>query len=361
MESFRTGTDGGATLAYSALATVGAIGLTVAIACAIDPKCFGSCPTFYSDSAGGPVLEAEGFSYSIAPLFEARDVDRLRTRVRPDGEVRLEVRNEAFETHYLNHLELLETRHTSAELIAPDPSGHPMAVRSLTAPARARARSGNDVLAELADADGVTFRTDPTTLAGVRLDDYGDTVNLTFPRPAGGDSLALVLRLRNSLLNTVLLYDIMLGDPGARSLDWQAEQLEQVGPALELGTWYAGHMGLRVLVEDRGAYREVARIRDTGPVAWKDVVVPFLSASDDSVRVRLAFVADNWRIDRVALAGGVRSPPIRMLPLSRILGRDDLAEPEALSIPGVPGRPLSADIPGAVLHRSLERGTGAGG
>jgi hypothetical protein len=167
-------------------------------------------------------------------------------------------------------------------------------------------------------------------LASARLEDYEDAIDLVFARPAGDDSLALVLRLRNSLLNTVLLYDIMLGDPGARSLDWQAEDLARVGPALELGTWYAGRMGLRVLMEDQAGYREVARIKDTGPVAWKDVAVPLPPATSDSVRVRLAFVADNWRIDRVSLAGGMRRPSVRTLPLARVLGQGDALETEAL-------------------------------
>jgi hypothetical protein len=127
LESFRTGVDAGATVSLSVLAVGGAIGLGVAIACALDPKCFGSCPTYYSDSAGTPVLEAEGFSYRIAPLFESRDVDRLRARPN-DGRLRLEIRNEAFETHFINHLELLEAVHAADEFVAPDPRGHPVAV-----------------------------------------------------------------------------------------------------------------------------------------------------------------------------------------------------------------------------------------
>ena len=107
LETYQSGVNGPATIGVSLLATVGTIALSVAIYCATDPKCFGSCPTFYSDSAGTAVLEAEGFSYSVAPLFESRDVDRLRLRAGPTGAVRLEVRNEAYETHYLNQLELL--------------------------------------------------------------------------------------------------------------------------------------------------------------------------------------------------------------------------------------------------------------
>jgi hypothetical protein len=44
------------------------------------------------------VLHAEAFSYSIAPLLEARDVDRLATQPDADGHLRIEVRNEALET-----------------------------------------------------------------------------------------------------------------------------------------------------------------------------------------------------------------------------------------------------------------------
>src|SRR6185503_8166211 len=56
-------------------------GITAAVAgiCASSPKtCFGSCPTFYAPGRGGEmVLQAEGFSSSIAPALEATDVDML--------------------------------------------------------------------------------------------------------------------------------------------------------------------------------------------------------------------------------------------------------------------------------------------
>ncbi len=331
MESFRTFTDPGATVGLSALATAGAIGLTVAITCAIDPKCFGSCPTYYSDSAGSPVLEAEGFSYSIAPLFESRDVDRLRARPRPDGTLQLDVRNEAFETHFINHLELLEATHAPGEYVASDFAGHPAAV-SGRAPARAaRDRAGRDVRQLLAQADGHTYATAASVLAGVSAGDLEDEIELSFPLSAGGDSAGLVLRLRNSLLNTILLYDMMLGDPGARSLDWQAEELSRVGSALELGTWYTSRMGLAVDVWRDESWVPTARIKDTGPVAWKDVIVPLPRIPGREMRVRLRFPADNWRIDQVLLATGFRRPTVRVLPLARAAGAGGAPEPAALA------------------------------
>ena len=235
MESFQTNVNGGATIAVSLLATAATAGLAVGIACAVDPKCFGSCPTYYTDSLGTPVLEAEGFSYSIAPLFEARDVDRLRGRPDSLGVFRMEVRNEAFETHYINHLELLEVSQRPGEYVAPDQDGSPVAFSGMVSARAASDRAGRDVGELLRAADGRTYSTEDQVLAGATTEDLEDWVELSFDRPAAADSAVLLLRLRNSLLNTVLLYDMMLGDPGARSLDWQAEQLSRVGTAVEMG------------------------------------------------------------------------------------------------------------------------------
>jgi len=325
MESYRPATDAIGTVGLTFVATtIGALAVTAAAA-----AIFGSCPTVYSDSAGAPVLEAEGFSYSIAPLFEARDVDRLRARAGSDGRVRLEIRNEALETHFINRLELVEAVHGVGEFVLPSADGRPLAVAGLEPPASAVDRSGHDLAGLLAAADGATFASDTSLLARAVVDDHEDYLDLVFP-PAARDSVALVFRLRNSLLNTVLLYDVMLGSRGGRALDWQADDLSRVGPALELGAWYTSRMGLRVLSSDRRGLHEVGRIRDTGPIAWKDVAVVVPATPGDSVRIRLVFPTDNWRIDRIGLASRVRRPSSRMLPLSRVEGGNGAADAQAL-------------------------------
>lgn len=328
LETFRSATDPIATLGLSFVATtVGAAALT-ATAAAI----FGSCPTVYSDSAGVAVLEAEAFSYSIAPLFEARDVDRLRARPDAAGRFRLEVRNEALETHEINQLEVIEADHAQGELVMPDGEGQPLALGALTTAARAGDRGGHDLRSRLAAADGDVFASDTTRLARASEADFGDYIDLTFPPVASGDSLALVFRLRNSLLNTVLLYDVMLGSRAARALDWQGRDLNRLGPAVALGHWYAGRMGLRVLVPGDTGFRQVGKVRDTGPIAWKEVAVVLRRPGGDSVRVRLAFATDNWRIDQVRLAARVRVPSTRVLPIARVEGGDQRPDTAALGL-----------------------------
>ena len=315
MESFRDQDEPGKTILVSTLATGLAAIATAGLAVAI----FGSCPTYYTDSAGTYLLEGEGFSYSIAPLFEARDVDRLRIHAAPDGTLRLEVRNEALETHYLNQLELLEVRHAAGETALGDESNRILIVGDATPPIRAVDRGGRDVRRYLAAADSAVYRSDPGALARAREGDPEDWIDLEMPAPPGADSVAIVLRLRNSLLNTILLYDIMLGDPGARSLDWVGRDLQQLGPAVELAQWYQRRMGLDVAVGDGTDYRAVAHVKDTGPIAWKDVAVVVPVLERGRIRIRLRFPVDNWRIDRIAVAARFR----RALPLVHPLAAID--------------------------------------
>lgn len=317
-ETFERSVNAGRTILYSTLAsTVG-----TAVGVLTFKAIFGSCPTIYSDSAGTPVLEAESFSYSIAPLLAKRDVDRLHAQPDSAGTLRLEVRNEALETHQIDHMEVVEVRHRPDEEAYPEPYGEPVAIAGL-APARsARDRAGRDVSRQLSRADGSVFATDDATLAAASDEDTDDWIDVAVPRPADGDSVALTLRMRSSLLTTVLFYDYMLGRPGARSLDWVGEDLGRITTLARLGRWYTTRLGLRIAVRDGDRYRQVARLVDFGPIAWREVAVVVPAVGDDSVRIRLSFLADEWRIDRVALSSRVRRVRPRVVKLARATAAD---------------------------------------
>src|SRR5258705_4469822 len=160
MEAFDQSVDRFPSLALSVLATGGAALAVGALAVAI----FGSCPTVYADSAGTALLQAEGFAYSIAPIFESRDVDRLRLVQAADGSVRLEIRNEAIETHYLNQLELLEVVHRSAETALVDELNGLVVVTDQHPLTRAIDRRGHDVSGRLGAREGDGYRTAARTV-----------------------------------------------------------------------------------------------------------------------------------------------------------------------------------------------------
>ncbi|MEO8126540.1 MAG: hypothetical protein ABI822_05565 [Bryobacteraceae bacterium] len=341
MESFRTEVDRAKTAVVSTLVTAVSISAGIVLLKAI----FGSCPTVYSSD--GAVQEAELFSNSIAPLFEARDVDRLKAQ--PDGGVlRLEIRNEAMETHYINHLQIFEVQHDAGDFVLPDTQGHPVVVQGVRTPDDIASRGGENLQALLSTADGSFYRTERSRLDGAAVDDLNDWIDLTVPVSDGADSATLVFRLRNSLLNTTLLYDVMLGPAGARSIDWLGSGLSRISSAVELGRWHERLSGMHILVWREGAYREAVRVPDSGPITWHDVAaeVP-AQKGEKSLRIRLSFLADQWRIDQVGVASKMRRPAPRIIPLSRVTGtgnRPEIAARENM---------------GASDDRYLETGPGA--
>jgi hypothetical protein len=300
---------------------------------------FGSCPTIYAFEHGTEVLEMEAFSHSIAPLMETRDVARIGARPDSDGILRLELRNEALETHYIRNTELLVVEHARGERVASDPSGQPVVTGTPAPLLAARDAGGRDVLPELLARDDHHFRTDPARLATAGLataatGDERDRIDLLLPVEEGATEVALHLRLRNTLLTSVLFYDIMLGESGVAAIDWIGSDLDRIGTALELGHWAVEHLGMRVLVEGAEGWEERHRIADTGPIAWKELVIP-LPATGPTLGVRLDFVADAWMIDYAGAAGGVRRPAPLRVPVDRVLdseGDDDEVERGALAV-----------------------------
>lgn len=316
----------------SALVLVGGAAGSVLLAMAI----FGSCPTIYAEVDGETLLQAEPFSYSISPLYEARDVHRLTAAPDEDGVLRLELRNEALETHYINHMEILEATRGEGEEVIPEASGRPMALGGIRAPLAARDRDGRDVLQEVAYSDGVAFRSSRDRLAAATEADFTDWMELEIPpAPLGAEEVGLILRLRNTLLNTVLFYDVMLAGSGIQALEWLGTDLHRIGTAAELARWYRERMGLRVEVEVDGDFVEVAYLPDQGPIAWTDRVV-VIPASAAPSRVRLSFPSDSWFIDRIAVAFGVSPAPVRRIPVARAVRADGAVDPEVPDLLAAP-------------------------
>jgi len=327
MESFVGHTNEGKSVVVSTLATVGAVGAAGLLAVAL----FGSCPTIYSDSAGTAALEAEGFSYSISPLLERRDLHRLRAQPDAGGMLSLEVRNEALETHYINQLELLGVTHSRSEYVLPDAANRPLVVRDIIPVAHASDRAGNDVTATLSSGDTVAFHSDPGTVSNVTAADLDDWIDIDIPVPANRDSVALLFDMRNSLLNTVLFYDEMLRPQGARAVDFEAHDLNDISRMMEIGRWYGSRMGMHIAVRTRSGWKAVAYIPDSGPIAWQQIAAVIPVIQGDTLHVRLSFVADQWRIRTVRVATAYRHPHAARLPIASVITARSVADSVALS------------------------------
>ena len=299
----------------AALAVVTGISAGLTVYCAANTKaCFGSCPTFYVTDGTRDVLQAEGFSASVAPSLEAVDVDALyRARAR-NGELRIDMVNEAYETHVVRHADVLAVPRRPGHRVFSDDAGGFWSVPEPRTPARCTAAEG-DCAAILASFDERerSSAADSTDLAA------RETIDLVFAPTAAP---ALVLASRQSLLPTYLLYQAF-AYLGTSVGHWLAA-FERADPATaqRAAGLVAALGGIDVLVPDGGGgWDSVATIRETGPLASDVRLIP-LPATSDSVRVRLRVARGAWRLDAVGLTSVIeRVTPVRLAPASVLDGR----------------------------------------
>jgi hypothetical protein len=312
----------GLTIVVGILAVVG---LAFLIACIADPKCFGSCPTFYVWDGGNMKLQAEGFSASVSPSLEATDVDAL-ARARPAGRT-LEVvmKNEAPETHVVRYAHVLAAPRPPGGLVYAATDGSFRQATRVIPPLRCTALEG-DVTEALRgfDARERTSSADSTDLAA------RETIEVVFPAVPDGE-VGIVLASRQSLLTSFLFYQ-GLAYLGRSAGTWLASIERGVPGALDRASGIGRVLG-GIEIETRsddGAWRPIAEVHETGPLATDVRVIPLpagaLSAEAPVVRLRMARGA--WRVNQVALAAlGPRIEPIRLRP-ERVL-KDDRPDEEA--------------------------------
>ena len=356
-ETYERTVNPGRTIVYGALSGAASLAGIAVLSVAI----FGSCPTIYADSAGVEVLQAESFSNSIAPLLARRDLDRLVALPDSAGRIRLDVRNEALETHYIDHLELVEYRHDAGETAMLGFPDGVLGVRDLRAPTSVRDASAREVRHLVAAEDSLVYSTDDRLLAGaVAGGPATDHLEMSVPRPEAGDTLVLAIRARTSLLATTVLYDHMLGRPGASALDWMGRDLARISTLAELSRWYVDNFAMQVAVRDGEEWKQVAVMVNFGPTAWRSVAVVIPPTTADSVRVRVSFLADAYRIDRVAIGRRPRPLAGRTIPIARVT---DAAGQQRDDISATLRRPDGANLqthPGTRFHAEFEVGRAAG-
>jgi hypothetical protein len=286
-------TSTAATVPTTVFGVIGGIALFKAI--------FGSCPTVYS-LEGEPQLEAELFSHSINRRFESEDLDLLSEVGLRDGGYHLRVANEAPETHYINRLTLETVDHPVGTRAFPTYDDKILIVEG-GCPFVARNRLGEDLTAVLTSHDGVPYRSNTTLLKDLADTMTEDWIELTVPVPPDkqGQPMVVTLRLRNTLMATVLLYDVMLKAQGIHALDWLGDETKNPFYAWRIHRWFGQNYGLHVQSWNGERFVPVASLSPTGPIAWHEVAVSLPPSTGPEARIRLSSLPDNWMVDWVGV------------------------------------------------------------
>lgn len=298
MTYYEQNLSGGKVLASLFLGIFGATLTPLSIYCLLCPKCcFGSCPTVYTMSDSGSVLEAELFSHSISKCLEEDDLALIDREVPGDGNVTLRLTNEALETHSINEFQLRAVSHPAGTRVYPGVKKDIITVRSLTPAAAASDRSGKDVTAILDRADGEYYRSGETTFTTLTREGQSDWLELRMGVAQGVKKVTLVLRLRNTLLSTVLFYDVVLGSQGIGAVDWIGRLNTDRTYAAAFRRVYETFSGIKVEYRQNGEWKEQASITDVGPISWKYRAVEIPVGDEGDLVVRLRFFPDNFMID----------------------------------------------------------------
>jgi hypothetical protein len=295
--------------AAMAVVTGGSVAMT--IYCAANPKaCFGSCPTFYAWDGEKMALQVEGFSSSILPVLEAKDIDPLYT-ARPTSR-RFEIRmtNEAMETHVVRYADLLAIPRPKEGRVFVSPSDEFYEATDLKEPSSCFGPEGN-ILSAVRSFDSFErfSLADSANLAEREI------LELHFDAVSPG-KLGLIVGFRESLMSTFLFYQT-LSYLGNSAVTWLAK-CQQGGPEDARYIEASGRVlgGIEVLVQDdQGEWVRAGEINETGPIAMNVQIVPFPAVLPRPHVVRLRMSKGLWRLNYVALASiHPAQAPIRIRP-----------------------------------------------
>ncbi|MCA9603824.1 MAG: hypothetical protein KC417_17455, partial [Myxococcales bacterium] len=293
----------GTSSAFLALAIVTGVSAALTAFCLTNWKsCFGSCPTFYASDGSEMVLQAEGFSDSVAPSLEATDIDALSRSHPTERNFKLEMTNEALETHVVRSVRILAVPKGAGGTVLRTPKDTFLRATSLRSPSACASETGS-CLPRVVAADGDEWFRPANDEDLGRREEVQLEFNVPAPRPGAEPRRhALVLTARQSLLSTFVLYQ-GLAFMGTEASTWLAAlETERASSLKDARSMLDALGGIEVEVRgDDGTWRTVGEARETGPLAVDTHAVP-LPEGTDARHVRLRLTQGHWRIDRIALA-----------------------------------------------------------
>ncbi len=269
------------------------------IICIADPKaCFGSCPTFYVHDGNDYVVKSEGFSSSISPALEERDIDVLYNVKTESENFEIQLRNEAYETHVIRSANILAVPKLKNGKTFITPEGIYYQVSNLTEASQVIAEEG-DCSEKLCSFDGIErfSPADSNNLA------EKEEIEISFYDFKKGNK-GLVIASRQTLLTTFLFYQTLayMGTSAGywfanleRNSDTFKELLDN--PRKEMG-------GIEVFIQNENSeYVKIDELSEHGPIATDIKIVPLRYQTENtSLTVKLRMTKGLWRIDYVALA-----------------------------------------------------------
>jgi len=293
---------GGGNAAGSVIMGITAIPLTfLAVYCLINPKaCFGSCPTVYVKENGQYQFCSELFSYSISPYMEADDLDLLIGNLdQTKNPLDIRITNEALETHFINEMRLIQVTHPKNTAVYPTPDNQLLLFDEFHPPEEAKNSQGADVLSQIVKNDQVGYRSPDELVLELKKGIYFDFLDLKVKVPPSIPSVKLLLKVRNTLLSTILFYEVVLASQGIDALSWIEKINTDPAYANLFQSVYHTFSGITIKVKKGNEWVAIEKINDVGPIAYKYVAATLPTYNQEELQIRLEFIPDNFIFDGI--------------------------------------------------------------
>lgn len=277
---------------------IGGFGAIISFYCMINPKaCFGSCPTFYTYDGEEEFLMAEGFSSSILPSFEKRDVDMLYWSKSPDKNIKITVTNEALETHIIRYANLYAFPLQEGQRVYGTEGEEFFLVDRHLEPISCIAEEGDclDKILEMDHEERLSLADSNDLLTK----EYIDLEFVT----RKGEETGLIIGSRQSLMTTYLFYQGLAYS--GNYAGYFAARIESGDKKLKKRVEKIWEMlgQIEIFVEKhKGKWDRVGAVEEMGPIAADVHLVKLPELTNDTTRIRVKMTKGLWRIDYLALA-----------------------------------------------------------
>ena len=267
--------------------------IAVTLYCLENPKaCFGSCPTFYVSNQ----LKAEGFSSSIAPSLEADDIDLLLNVKPENGELSIEMRNEALETHVVRYANILAVPKENDKYIFATSDGEFYQVGKLISPLSVKCSQKDcfDLISKLDEREYFSLADEKNLLES-------EEIELTFVAEKD-KNYGLVVGTRQSLLLTFIFYQMLayMGSNAGYFLsrigNINAEKYKKLEKVIKK------IKGLEIYVKKNKGWDRVGYAEGEGPIAIDYSLINIGKLNEDTVKIKIYMTKGALRLDYVALA-----------------------------------------------------------
>ena len=286
------------------LAVLGGVAAVIVVVAAIYALTKESCPFIYAYNGEQYIFDAEPYGGAICQGLKRTEWCSLDYLKPVQGQYKVLLRNEVYETQYTDELRLLVVDHPLGTKVVSDLSGNIHTLSRLVSPNRVFDSQGRDLMLYFSDNDWIFWQSRMREKNPDRMEDLRDEIIFEFPKPMDAKEIKLLFNGCSTLWASQMIKRV-LELHGNKVSDWY-DEVNSFGPAFyELMNWDVKEQLYRLhiqVVTDKG-WKSKGMALGGGPFVSEDRVYT-LDVSDvpgDLLRIKLTPPANYWMINYLAV------------------------------------------------------------